>query len=163
MANYAFVQNGDIVYTYDILPQTWNNISNFNVLEFDHKIFNALGWFHVKKRIPQFNLKTQKLSAPKYTLDNNLVYEDYDVIQITSEEQLNINKKQNFMKNLRQIRNNLLFESDWTQNADVQEDKSEEWKSAWKIYRKQLRDLPLNYDNFNITDIGLVKFPNKPK
>jgi hypothetical protein len=42
-----------------------------------------------------------------------------------------------YWNGLRQIRNNLLAESDWTQLTDVTAD-----KESWATYRKALRDLP---------------------
>lgn len=41
---------------------------------------------------------------------------------------------------LRSIRDSLLMQSDWTQLPDVS--LTEEQKSAWSVYRQQLRDLP---------------------
>jgi hypothetical protein len=43
---------------------------------------------------------------------------------------------------VRQRRNALLSDSDWTQLADVV--LSDELKQAWRAYRQQLRDLPNN-------------------
>jgi hypothetical protein len=39
-------------------------------------------------------------------------------------------------------RNYRLLNSDWTELPSVQKMKSEEWKSAWEIYRQALRDVP---------------------
>ena len=42
------------------------------------------------------------------------------------------------MRLLREQRNLLLYQTDWTQNDDV----PTETKTKWKTYRQQLRDLP---------------------
>lgn len=55
-------------------------------------------------------------------------------------------------KNIRENRDKMLFESDWTQVADAPVD-----KEAWAIYRQALRDLP--------TQAGFpweMAYPEKP-
>jgi hypothetical protein len=48
----------------------------------------------------------------------------------------------NYWTELRFLRNNRLFECDWTQIKDVP--LTEEQKTAWETYRQELRDLPEN-------------------
>jgi hypothetical protein len=45
------------------------------------------------------------------------------------------------MDNLRQIRDWLLRESDWTQGYDIRQVRGEEWCAQWDAYRQQLRDI----------------------
>ena len=72
------------------------------------------------------------------------------------------------LKYLREERNAMLAESDWTQTPDV----PEAIKTAWQTYRQELRDLPSKYPNptfdgnanvaskhLRLTD---VVWPNKP-
>lgn len=59
------------------------------------------------------------------------------------------------MGEIRQKRDQLLKESDWTQMPDSP--LSDEIKQLWKAYRQDLRDLPNQYD-----DADKVKFPDKP-
>ena len=47
------------------------------------------------------------------------------------------------LKYLREERNDMLAESDWTQTPDV----PDAIKTAWKTYRQELRDLPSKYPN----------------
>lgn len=56
---------------------------------------------------------------------------------------------------LRQHRNNLLLESDWTQANDSPLTDSK--KTEWKTYRQALRDLPAN-----TTDWTNPPWPTKP-
>lgn len=56
---------------------------------------------------------------------------------------------------LRQKRNRLLAESDWTQLSDSPLD--EDTRSAWATYRQDLRDLTDNID-----ENGEVTFPTAP-
>lgn len=53
---------------------------------------------------------------------------------------------------MRTIRNRLLSESDWTQLADAQCD-----KTAWATYRQALRDFPATWEPAEIAD-----FPEEP-
>lgn len=61
----------------------------------------------------------------------------------------------NIWKAIRNYRNYLLFQCDWTQLP--YNSLSEEMLTAWKTYRKQLRDLPQTFVNSND-----VVFPVKP-
>lgn len=56
---------------------------------------------------------------------------------------------------LRNIRNIILTDTDWTQLPDAPVD-----KEAWAIYRQQLRDLPGLYPN--LTNMNEVVFPEEP-
>ena len=56
---------------------------------------------------------------------------------------------------LREKRNRLLQDSDWTQYADSP--LSDKQKAEWKTYRQALRDLPKNYDH-----PVYCKFPTSP-
>jgi|TARA_R100000482_G_C5078087_1_gene124639 hypothetical protein len=72
------------------------------------------------------------------------------------------------MKQLREMRDNLLAESDWTQSRDVTLSNDADWKT----YRQALRDLPSTasseFANQVITatsapvDMSSITFPTKP-
>jgi hypothetical protein len=59
---------------------------------------------------------------------------------------------------LRDTRNALLSQSDWTQLPDSPLTDSD--KIAWQAYRQELRDLPETYSD--ATPIDQVVFPNPP-
>jgi len=66
---------------------------------------------------------------------------------------------------LREIRDWYLAQSDWTQSADLQQLKSQEWRDSWAAYRQQLRDLPDSevtpyFDEYNM--IAGIVWPAKP-
>lgn len=66
------------------------------------------------------------------------------------------------MRLLRYHRDNLLFDSDWTQYPDV----PDETKTKWQAYRQSLRDLPASADpkldsKYNL-DMTSVSWPVKP-
>tara|TARA_B100000131_G_scaffold307384_1_gene335512 strand:+ start:1128 stop:1367 length:240 start_codon:yes stop_codon:yes gene_type:complete len=66
---------------------------------------------------------------------------------------------------LRQERNKLLSECDWTQSRDVELSNDSEWKT----YREELRDLPIssnvnNEDNLNeFNELVNITWPTKPE
>ena len=72
------------------------------------------------------------------------------------------------MKQLREMRDKLLAESDWTQSRDVTLSNDADWKT----YRQALRDLPSkassDFINQTITatsapvDMSSITFPTKP-
>jgi hypothetical protein len=59
------------------------------------------------------------------------------------------------MENLRQIRDWLLRESDWTQGYDIRQVRGEDWCAEWDAYRQQLRDITeAGFDlSFNEMDV----------
>lgn len=63
-----------------------------------------------------------------------------------------------FAMTLRDSRNALLTQSDWTQLPDSPLTESD--KIAWQAYRQELRDLPESYPE--ATPIDEVVFPNPP-
>ena len=63
---------------------------------------------------------------------------------------------ENEMMNVRAERNILLFETDWTQNADV----PQATKDKWAAYRQELRDLPSGLDTTQ--KVKDVTWPTEP-
>ncbi len=59
-------------------------------------------------------------------------------------------------KRTRELRNELLKESDWTELPSVRAIRSAEWATAWDTYRQQLRDMT------NVEHPTMVVFPGKP-
>ena len=66
------------------------------------------------------------------------------------------------MRLLREERNSLLKETDWTQNDDV----PTETQTKWQTYRQQLRDLPASalpkLDSNYELDFSSVTWPTEP-
>ena len=65
---------------------------------------------------------------------------------------------------LREIRNKLIAETDWTQLKDIDLDIIRE--RNWKNYRQALRDLPAKsnpkLDSYGALDMSSVTWPDKP-
>ena len=85
---------------------------------------------------------------------------------IPTEEEVNAKMKEltdaEPLKLLREKRNKLIAETDWTQNADV----SNSTKTKWTSYRQSLRDLPASstpkLGTDNLLDMTSVTWPTKP-
>jgi hypothetical protein len=68
------------------------------------------------------------------------------------------------MRNLREIRDWYLAQSDWTQGADIRALRGPEWCAEWDAYRQALRDMPAtNEPYFDERDmIQGFTVPTKP-
>ena len=64
-----------------------------------------------------------------------------------SEEQFLEAYKPDMWGEIREKRDDLLLETDWTQNPDV----PDATKAKWQSYRQALRDVPSQSDPYNIT------------
>jgi len=160
MANYAQVENEQIVGIYDDLPQNWRNISNFPVFAVDYPTqFAELSWYIIQKITPQYNPETQKLGDYYHYYENNVVYETRYVVELPPpppppgpppppdpDAQWNV---------IREERDKLMAEFDWrylrydrqvrlglTPSDDL---------NAMDVYMQALADITLQPDPFNIT------------
>ena len=85
MANYAYVENEEIVGVYDLLPNNWRNYSNFFALEGKWDFLKSIGWYKIEHIIPDYNSSTQKIDNPRQWFENDSVYETKDVIDLPTE------------------------------------------------------------------------------
>lgn len=69
-----------------------------------------------------------------------------------------VKRTDNILQIVRDLRNSLLTESDWTQAVDSP--LSDTKKAEWATYRQTLRDLPAN--NSSASSVDDVTFPTKP-
>lgn len=146
MANYALVENNEITERHDLLPVNWRHISGLRLAKDDEEFLNSLGWYTVTK-VPLFAEEgKQYIDGYEYKFEDNTVYETPIIKNAdiqpeptpkTPEELFDI-----ALNELREKRDLLLTQSDWTQLADVQSLYSIQWKTNWANYRQELRDLP---------------------
>lgn len=97
--------------------------------------------------------------------DNDLLIQGDNVIEGVADDSLHmivdgqvVDKPvdtEDLLIELRNIRNIILTDTDWTQIPDAP--LTGEQKEQYRLYRQALRDLPSNYDT--ITDIAEVDFP----
>ena len=164
MSKWAVVENGKVTEYYDVMPESWKNVSNIHGLENDLTTLLILGWYPVNDITQPINQNTQTYGPLEWTIDttNNVVIKNHPIINLppTPFEVL----RANFMITLRSQRDEYLAKSDWTQLSDVQAIKNNEWKNAWVTYRQTLRDLPGVYDRDypTETNIANIVYPSEP-
>lgn len=105
------------------------------------------------------NEKIEELGIFQQAVD---LYEDIERKVKEEEEKLEIERElaRDYWEELRDIRNSLLSNSDWTQSRDVILSNDEDWK----IYRQSLRDLPENITDPKVLvlDETHSDWPTKP-
>lgn len=140
---YILVENNQIKSYPRELPISWNNISNFNVL--DDATLKTFGWY-------PYRFVAVDLFDNMIVDGSNMVVEENEVV----EYQIARPKRQDEIDseiealwgNIRNRRNMLLNECDWTQLSDSP--LTEEKKLEWRVYRQDLRDITNQEDPHNI-------------
>jgi hypothetical protein len=123
-------------------------------------------WYIEKKVIEHPPIKNYLEIIPEYIdkLKDEGAWTAYDEVEYqkalikNEEEQIRWENSRDYMQELRSIRDQLLYLSDWTQLNDVQTKLSDQQKQDWDNYRQTLRDLPQNIDNPK----EMVSDPNHP-
>lgn len=166
MANFVLIENNEIIEYHDLLPSAWKHISGLNLAVGDEQFLNSLGWYTVNKTYPHIDYGLQYIDGYEYTFENNIVTENpiiknaviYDPPpEKTPEELFTV-----ALNDLRVERDRRLAESDWTQLADVQALRSQQWKDNYGTYRQQLRDLP-NQCISGLINIYNFEWPTLPQ
>ena len=98
---------------------------------------------------------------------NDIIWDDTNYVMPTDEEIINKTaelKAAEPFTLLREERNKLIAETDWTQLKDIDLDIIRE--RNWKNYRQALRDLPAKsnpkLDSYGALDMSSVTWPDKP-
>jgi hypothetical protein len=164
MANYVYIEDGVIKEYHDRLPNSWKNVSGFKHLASNIPVLISYGWYPVEKNHSAIDPTDGYISEYTYEILSDKVIET-TVIHYFSQAEKDENvltDRLNFFNVLRQIRNDKIGETDWTQTVDLQQTKSETWKNLWKDYRQALRDLPQDLENTTNYNISDVVWPDKP-
>lgn len=84
------------------------------------------------------------------------------VIERLAEEEKAIEAARDYWAELRTLRDQKLFDCDWTQIIDVP--LTQDQKTSWTTYRQELRDLPLNITDPKplVNDVNNSQWPIKP-
>jgi hypothetical protein len=176
MANYAHIENNTITGVYDTIPVNWRNISNFYVLAENFDNVYTLGWRIVQKETePTINRDTQYYGELLHTIVDgtvvetrqvhNIVIPETIVVEMSEEDQYNakVERHTNTMIELRNRRNQLLADTDYTQLNDIITKNGVELTQQFVDYRQLLRDLPSLYENnLDFNDINTVEYPTMP-
>lgn len=116
MANFAYIENGVIQSVYDILPDNWKNISNFNLLENDEAYLNSLGWYKITKVVTPYDPSTQRLGNVVRWIDSGVVYEKEEIINLDIPGNINNTQQEEIIKQwelVRKKRDLLINEVEW--------------------------------------------------
>ena len=173
MANYAHIEDEKITGVYDLYPDNWRNISNFYLLANDSTTLRSMGWRTIVKTTPTYNSDTQYVGNPIHTIIDDDVIETYEIVDIifseivyqTEEELAAIKLAQHnsAMETLRQKRDQLLAETDFTQLADIIKINGTELTQLYEEYRQALRDLPNSYEiDSEFVNESTVTYPTYP-
>lgn len=148
--NYIRVENNEIIGNPRELPFSFNNISNFNLL--DVETLKLHGWF-------PYRIVTAHITNDVMLDKSDVIVEENEVVEYQRTRQKTeneINAEINSMWiNVRRNRNIELSNSDWTQLPDSP--LTEEKKQEWVVYRQSLRDITLQPNPFNLI------WPTKPE
>jgi len=147
--DYIQVKNDGVKGHPQTLPKNWEDVSNFYLLEDDQ--LRLYGWYPVRF-VPAEKTDNDIVTGQSFVIEGNEVVQ-YEQIREKTYSELE-QETNNMWENVRNERNELLVQCDWTQISDsplILEKKNE-----WKIYRQELRDITLQENSFSIT------WPDKP-
>jgi len=135
MRRYVYIEDGQVVEGPRLLPQSWRNISGFEFLEEEQ--LRSYGWYPYVFVEYEGDLEGKVPDASDFLLTD----EEYIELQRFRDktDQEHYQEVQSRWEAIRARRNILLTESDWTQLVDVSFDP--ETESAWKDYRRKLRNI----------------------
>lgn len=146
---YARVKDNQVVDHNRDLPRNWENISNFYAL--DNETLKEYGWLPFRF-VEAPNIDNSVISGSYFEISENEVVE-YQTRRPKTEEELQ-EEIESKWRVIREKRNRLLFECDWTQLSDSP--LSVEKREEWAIYRQELRDIT------NYPSPDSVIWPNEP-
>ncbi len=146
---YLRIINNEINYPYSLQTLREDNPHSSFPSEMTESLMNEFNMFEVRPT-PKPNNYTKNISEGTPLLVEGVYYQNWEVTDASSEEiNLRIESK---WDEIREIRNSLLQECDWTQLGDI----PSETKEIWTIYRQNLRDITNQSNPFSI------EWPVKP-
>jgi len=168
MSRWAYVNNGTVEECYYDLPECWQNVSNLYLLANDLQTLANLGWYPVNdttQPLPDASTHTYGPITYEFNAAAGTVYLIQPILEQSNAPSFDV-LRANFMQNLRQQRDILLAQSDWTQLPDVVAGHAGDssWQTLWQAYRQALRNLPQVYDSTypQVTDAGQISWPDMP-
>jgi len=141
---YLRIINNEINYPYTIkdLKAAHRNITFPN--ELGEETMTEFGLYEVRQT-PKPNDYTKNITEGTPILVDGVYYQNW-VQTNASESEINYRLENQWFV-IREIRNELLSECDWTQLSDI----PTETKAIWSEYRQSLRDITSQTNPFNIT------------
>ncbi len=146
---YLRIVNNQTVYPYSLENLKSDNPRTSFPSEMTELVMNEYDVYEVRQT-PKPNDYTKNITEGTPILVEGVYYQNWEQ---TAASETEINQRiENKWEEIREIRNELLKECDWTQLSDV----SSEIKSNWISYRQELRDITSQENPFNII------WPNQP-
>jgi hypothetical protein len=146
---YLRIIDSEITYPYSLQQFRVDNKNYTFPLNIPTETLNEFGVFEVLVT-PKPNDYTKNISEGAPTLIDGVYYQNWVQNNASdSEKELRLEIK---WSEIRELRNQLLSECDWTQLGDV----SESIKTSYQSYRQDLRDITNQSDPFSIV------WPDKP-
>jgi hypothetical protein len=146
---YVYIENDEIKQGPGQLPSSWNNISNFFAVDVNELVLH--GWYPYRFIDANPTDDDIIIGSNLEILENEVL--ERQIIRKKNETELQIELEKRWLS-IRNERNKLLSESDWTQLPDSP--LTPEKKIEWSSYRQQLRDVTSQLDPNNII------WPTKP-
>ena len=140
---YLRIINNEKIYPYSLQKLKEDNIRTSFPIEMTESLMNEYNIYEVRAT-PKPNDYTKNIVEGTPILIDGVYYQNW--IQ-TNASQIEINTRiEAKWIEIREIRNELLLECDWTQLEDIPND----FKLSWKTYRQQLREIPNQTNPFSI-------------
>lgn len=161
MANYAYVENNQIVSLYDEIPNNWQNISNLNALSTDE--LTQVGWYEIVKIIPTVIENTRLNPNPVHSFYNGVAYETYmleniDPTTILTIEQIEYQKLKELQLQwdiVRKQRDELMNNFQWRYSRYDRQirlgETTTDSLANMDNYMQSLADITTQTDPYNIT------------
>ena len=140
---YLRIVNNQTTYPYSLQQLREDNPRISFPSEMTESVMNEFDIFEVRPT-PKPNDYTKNISEGTPILIEGIYYQNWEQTN-ASESEINLRIEIKW-EEIRQIRNELLLECDWTQLADI----PTEIKTSWQSYRQELRDVTTQSNPFNI-------------
>ena len=140
---YLRIVNNETTYPYSLEKLKEDNPRASFPSEMTELVMNEFNIYEVRQT-PKPNDYTKNISEGTPILVEGVYYQNWEQTN-ASESEIN-SRIQIKWEEIRQIRNELLQECDWTQLGDI----PNETKTAWQTYRQELRDVTTQSNPFNI-------------
>ncbi len=140
---YLRIINNEINYPYSLQKLREDNIHTSFPSEMTESLMNEYNIYEVRIT-PKPNDYTKNIFETTPILIDGVYYQNWQQINASTSE-INARIESKWVE-IREIRNELLLECDWTQLGDI----PNEIKTLWQIYRQELRDVTLQSNPFNI-------------
>ena len=140
---YLRIINNEINYPYSLQTLREDNPRISFPSEMTESVMNEFNIYEVRQT-PKPNDYTKNISEGTPILVDGVYYQNWEQTNASTGE-INVRIEAKW-EEIRQIRNELLVECDWTQLGDI----PNETKTIWQTYRQELRDVTTQTNPFSI-------------